>query len=127
MKTKKIIKWIIILILLIPVFIWVFALSKNLTLTLIHKDKIESMQFIETEGPLPEFEWYRITSYSKEEIEIYFVETVGEDSDHKYKIGGTVSFYKMPGGWHMTESISWSGAGSADNYVWPYWYHVFLA
>ena len=124
---KKIITWIIVSFLSIPVLVWVFALTKNLALTIMHKNEIETMQFVETEEPLDEFDMYRITSYSEEEIEIYFLDTVGEGSDYKYKIGGTITFYKTRGGWHYVESITWSGGGSADNYVWPYWYHVFLA
>ena len=94
-----------------------------------YKDEIHNMQFVEQEEPLPEFDWYRITSYSDEKIEIYFVNTLGKDMDGEYKIGGKMIFSKTPNGWQhtdMVDSISWSGAGSADDYIWPYWYHIFL-
>lgn len=127
---KRSIVCILVLILIIPVFIWCGALAKNLVLTVIHKDKIENMQFIEYEEPLPEFDWYRVTSYSDSTIEIYFVNTCGKGSDGQYKVGGKMTFCKTPNGWYhtdMVDSISWSGAGSADNYIWPYWYHIFMA
>lgn len=125
---KRAIVRILVLISIILVFIWCYALSKNLVLTIIHKDEIENMQLIEYEEPIPEFDWYRVTSYSDSKIEIYFVNTLGKGNDREYKVGGKMSFYKTPNGWYhtdMVESISWSGAGSADKYIWPYWYHIF--
>ena len=127
---KKIIIWISGLILIAFLLIWGGTLVKNCVSTVIHKDEIENIHLIEYEEPLPEFDWYRITSYSDENIEIYYVNTLGKGTDSEYKIGGKVMCTKISGGWHhtdMTESILWSGAGSADNYIWPYWYHVFLA
>lgn len=121
---------ILVLILIIPVFIWCGALAKNLVLTVIHKDKIENMQFIEYEEPLPEFDWYRVTSYSDSMIEIYFVNTYSKGTAGEYKAGGKMTFCKSLNGWYhtdMVDSISWSGSGTADNYIWPYWYHIFMA
>ncbi len=128
-NTKRGIIWIIVLTLIIPFFVWGGVLAKNLVLTVMRKDEIENIQFIEYEEPLPEFDWYRITSYSDEKIEIYFVNTHGKGTDTEYKMGGKMVFCKTPNGWdhtNMAESILWSGAGSADNYIWPYWHHVFL-
>ena len=105
---------------------WCGSLAKNHILTAIHKDEIVNLQFDE---PLPEFDWYRILSYSNENIEIYYVNTLGKNTDNEYKIGGRITCTKMTAGWHHTsieESVLWSGAGSADNYIWPYWYHIFL-
>lgn len=128
-KTKKIVIWICILALVIPFLFWSSILAKNCLLTAIHKDQFESIKLAETEEPLSEFDWYRITSYSEEKIIIYFVNTQVDVNDKEYKVGGEMVFSKAPSGWYHTdliESISWSGAGSADNYIWPYWYHVFL-
>ncbi len=131
---KKVIKrsilCIVVLFLTIPALVWGAALAKNAMLTAMHKDKIETMQLIESEEPLPEFDWYRITSYSDETIEIYFVKTQGKGTDYEYKVGGKMIFNQTPNGWchtDMADSISWSGAGSAEHYIWPYWHHIFLA
>ena len=113
----------------LPVLVWGGTLTKNRILTEIHKDEIENMQFVAYKEPLSEFDWYRITSYSEEEIVIYFVNTIGKGTDGEYKIGGEMVFSKTPNGWHhtdMVDSILWSGAGSADDYIWPYWHHMFL-
>ncbi len=126
---KRIIVCILILILTIPLLIWGGALAKNGILTAMYKEKIENLEFIESEEPLPEFDWYRITSYSDETIKIYFVNTLGKGTNGEYKIGGEMILSKTPNGWrhtNMVQSISWSGAGSADNYIWPYWHHIFL-
>lgn len=113
----------------LPVLVWGGVLTKNSILTEIHKDKIENMQFVAYEEPLPKFDWYRITSYSDEKVEIYYVNTVGADTGTQYKIGGKITCTKTANGWTHTDminSILWSGSGSADEYVWPYWYHIFL-
>lgn len=128
--TKRIIVCAIALIIAIPVLIWCGALAKNAVLTALHKEEIKNLQLLESEEPLPEFDWYRITSYSESTIKIYYVNTYGKDTDSEYKVGGEIILSKMPNGWNhtaMNESILWSGAGSADNYIWSYWYHVFLA
>lgn len=127
--TKRSIVCLLVFIFIIPVFVWGGALVKNVVLTAIHKDKIENMQFIEYEEPLPEFDWYRVTSYSDSTIEIYFVNTYDKGTDREYKTGGKMIFSNTPNGWYhtdMAESILWSGVGSADDYIWPYWYHIFL-
>lgn len=125
MKTKRILIWICILLFVSPCLLWIGALVEDCLVTAICKDEFSSIKLAETEEPLPEFDWYRITSYAEDEIEIYYVNnTAGE-----YKIGGKMMFRKTPNGWQhtdMVESILWSGAGSADDYIWPYWYHIFL-
>lgn len=129
-KTKSIVIWMCVLTLIIPFLLWGGVLIKNCVLTATYKEKIEDMQFVEYEEPLPEFDWYRVTSYSDEKIEIYFVNILGKDTDREYKIGGKIICSKTPNGWYhtsMEESILWSGVGSADDYIWPYWHHVFLA
>ena len=93
-KTKRIAIWICVLILIIPCLFWGGCMVKNCILTAVHKDKIHNMQFVEQEEPLPKFDWYRITSYSDEKIEIYFVNTLGKDTDEEYKIGGKMIFSK---------------------------------
>ena len=109
------------------ILIWCAALAKNRILTAKYESRINEIQFSESD-PLPEFDWYRVTSYSDEEITIYYVDTVGKDTQKPYKIGGTVTCYKKTGGWNhtdITNGILWSGAGSADHFIWPYWYHIF--
>ena len=135
-NSKRSIIYTLVLILIIPVVMWVGALAKNYMLTVMHKDQVENIQFsIYEEEPYLWLDWYRITSYSEEKIEIYYVNEfddykMGDRVIESYKIGGKVTLYYESSGWYHTdlvESILWSGSGSADNYIWPYWYHIFLA
>ena len=129
-RTKSVIIGLCVLSFVIPLLLWGGALIKNRILTANHKTKIENMQSSEHEEPLPELDWYRITACSDEKMEIYFVNTLGKDTDREYKIGGKLICTKTSNGWHHTsleEGILWSGAGSADDYIWPYWHHIFLA
>lgn len=131
---KKFVVWIVVVLLAIPVVVWVGALTKNYILTVMHKDQVENIQFSEyEEDPYLWLDWYRITSYSEDRIEIYYVNEfddykMGDHVMEGYKIGGKVTLYYNSSGWYHTDtgSVLWSGAGSADNYIWPYWYHIFL-
>ena len=127
MKFKKIIKWIIFIPFILFILIWTGTLAKNRIVTELHRDEIANLDFYKSE-PLPEFEWYRILSYSETEIEIYFVKKV-YSSFRDYELGGIVTYYyhDSDGKWHYSWSNNylWSTAGSADNYIWPYWHHVF--
>ena len=33
--------------------------------------------------------------------------------------------FNNPTGYSWSNNYLWSTAGSADNYIWPYWHHVF--
>lgn len=128
-STKRVVVCILVLVLIIPIFVWASVLVKNRVLTSMHKDELENLQFVENEEPLPDFDWYRITSYSDEKIEIYFVNTQAKGTDGEYKFGGKMICIKTPNGWKhadMVNSITWSGAGSAEKLIWPYWHHIFL-
>ena len=131
-NSKRSIIYTLVLILIIPVVMWVGALAKNYMLTVMHKDQVENIQFsIYEEEPYLWLDWYRITSYSEEKIEIYYVNEfddykMGDRVIESYKIGGKVTLYYESSGWYHTDtSVLWSRAGSADNYIWPYWYHIF--
>lgn len=124
---KRCIVCALILVLSVPVCIWIGALVKNAVLTVMHKEQVENIRFVEPEEL--QMDWYRITSYSDDSIEIYYVNTLSRGEAGEYKIGERLTFRKMTDGWHHTgglESILWSGAGTAEHYIWPYWYHVFL-
>lgn len=104
--------------------IWTGTLAKNRILTELHRDEIASLDFYESE-PLPEFEWYRILSYSETEIEIYYVNKFGNST-----FGGIVNYRYLPNINMWSHNYTgydclWSTSGSADNFIWPYWHHIF--
>lgn len=103
--------------------IWTGTLAKNRILTELHRDEIASLEFYESE-PLPEFEWYRILSYSETEIEIYYVNKFGDST-----FGGIVNYRYLPNINMWSHNYTgydclWSTSGSADNFIWPYWHHI---
>jgi len=123
MKFKKIIKWIIFIPFILFMLIWTGTLAKNRILTELHRDEIASLEFYESE-PLPEFEWYRILSYSETEIEIYYVNKFGDST-----FGGIVNYRYLPNINMWSHNYTgydclWSTSGSADNFIWPYWLHI---
>lgn len=80
---KRCIVCALILVLSVPVCIWIGALVKNAVLTVMHKEQVENIRFVEPEEL--QMDWYRITSYSDDSIEIYYVNTLsrGEAGDTK--------------------------------------------
>ena len=113
----------------ITTLLWAGALVKNSVLTTTYRYEMKSLQFFAAEETLPEFDWYRITSYSNSTIKIYYVNTYGKCTDSEYKVGGEIVFCRMPAGWDHTdlvEIILWSCSGLADHYIWTYWHHIFL-
>ena len=80
-KTRKVAIWICLLAFVIPFLFWCGALAKDCLVTAIYKDQFNSIKLAETEEPISEFNWYRITSYSNEKIVIYFVNTIGKGTD----------------------------------------------
>ena len=106
MKVLKIVKWIILIPIILFFVIWIGTLAKNRIVTELHRDEIANLEF----------------------YEIYFVKKV-YSSFRDYELGGIVTYYHhdSDGKWHYSWSNNylWSTAGSADNYIWPYWHHVF--
>ncbi len=133
MKIVKIVKKAILLILaacvVVPLGIWWGALLKNYILTVKYRDVLENMEFAGEDDEI-EVDFERIMSYSETEIKTYFVKRMGGDESlWDYEVGGIFTYTKMPDGkWdrgYFEGAITWSEAGSADNYVWPYWHHCF--
>ncbi len=124
MKVSKIVKWIILVPIIVFFVVWIGTLVKNRIVTELHRDEISKLRSSYSEF-LPKRDWYRILSYSETEIEIYFVRNV--DSDPRdYRLGGVITFRRdSDGKWYdnFGGNYLWSGEGSADEYIWPYWYH----
>ena len=124
MKVSKIIKWVILTPIILFFVIWIGSLAKNRILTELHRDEIEKL-YIANRERLPDYDWFRVLLYSENEIKIYFVEEVNSKRGSG-KLGGIVTFsYGSDGAWHHNwcDNYLWSTSGSADNYIWPYWYH----
>ena len=114
----KIIKWTILACIAAFLLTWWGAMLKNYILTVKYKDVMENMVFDEGEY-IPEYVYERILSYSEDKIKTYFVMDCGD----YYNIGIAKYTCQSDGEWHVYGHVSWSGRGSADEAVWPYWHH----
>ncbi|MCK9479630.1 MAG: hypothetical protein M0R40_09085 [Firmicutes bacterium] len=100
-------------------FIWGISLLRCEILTFNH-----AYEFTETHKEntmVLDIEYAKILKYSKTHARIYYVskDYVGAD---------ILTFVKendvwRQGGWDTV----WSASGSADNTVWPYWWHFFYS
>ena len=125
MKGLKIVKWIILIPIILFFVIWIGALAKNRIVTELHRDNIENMDLLLDYGEALEYDWYRILSYSETEIEIYYVNKFGNST-----FGGIVCYRYLPNINMWSHNYTgydclWSTSGSADNFIWPYWHHIF--
>lgn len=119
MAAKKIVKWGILTLIILFLLIWLGTLMWNRLLTELYGDEITNLNFYETETA-PEYDWFRVISYSETEIEVYFVNQL-----ENYEVGGIVTYHCNDyGDWFHQESVLWSTAGTADTLMWPYWYHI---
>ena len=99
--------------------IWLGSLLSNRILTELHGDEIKDLNFYETET-VPDYDWFRVISYSETEIKVYFVNKLPN-----YKVGGIATYScNSYGDWFHQDSVSWSTAGTADTLIWPYWHHI---
>lgn len=118
---KKLILWIPLLCIAAFLVVWLGALLKNYILTVKYADVLENMVIDEPQqymvDPRDGFDFERIMSYSETEIKTYFMED--------YEIGGVITYrLNSDGTWDFHDDVTWSHSGTADDYVWPYWYHV---
>ncbi len=62
------------------------------------------------------YDWAKVVSCSDESACVYYV--------HKGDYGMTVTYKRVDGVWNpKDERTLWSKHGSADERIWPYWYH----
>ena len=115
---KKRIAVILIIILISPILYWGISLAKCEILTAVYGYHF-SEENIENED-ISNIDFLKVLSYSKNKATIYYVS--------REKTLGTIhSFTKENGewiydGWYWTR---WAAYGSADETVWPYWWHSF--
>lgn len=114
--------WKIILI-LSPVIcfliIWGTSLAKCEFLTLIHGN--EFAEAYKTNSMLGDMEYWKVMNYSKERAQVYFVSINHKGAD-------MLTFIKENEEWKLDSwNTIWSTTGSADNTIFPYWWHFFYS
>lgn len=120
-KVKKVILWFVLSCVVVFFAVWNGALLKNYILTVKYNDVLENMEFYEDQIVI-EYDYERIISYSETEIKTYFVKDMGN-----YFLGGTVSYRRgTDGKWIFDDNVKWSGRGTAEDVIWPYWHHYII-
>ena len=112
----KIIKRILFIILIILILYWLLSLLRCEILTLIHGHKFESNYKENT--MIGEIDYLKVLDYSDTTARVYYV--------GKNKSGGDVLIFKNKNNtwvYDSWENTIWSRTGSADDVIFPYWWH----
>lgn len=98
--------------------IWVFSLARCEILTLLHgREFWNSSQENTMIAPI---KFLKVLNYSDTQARIYCV----SDGDSM----GNILFMKKSENWECVNwETVWSTSGTADNVVWPYWWHFFYS
>ena len=115
---KKFLK-IILIITLIFLVVWGSSILKCEYLTSQHSHEFDLAAIPEEDTMLSKPDWFRIISYNDEYAEIYYI-------SESFRLGSILSFNKVDGKWKYDgyANTRWTLlGGSADEIVWPYFWH----
>lgn len=91
--------------------LWLIPIVKNDVLTMVHGKEFEG-KYSEGSTMMGELEHLRVISYNCNGAKVYYFGT-----------GGGFLFHFDSDGQIIYDECIWSDGGSADNFIWPYWYH----
>lgn len=112
---KKISKWIIVTILMIPILFWLISLAKCEVLTIFHGDEFGEVYKENT--MLGDMEYWKVLDISQDYARVYFV-------SKNHSNANILTFIKEDGKWkYKNWETIWSQSGSASEVIWPYWWH----
>lgn len=118
-------KKILIILIIIPTILllyWIFSIIKCEVLTCKYKNVInDPTNVADVHETIGEYNFAKVISSSKNEIRVYYIE-----KDYSY--ANTIIYRKTGNQWRVYswDKCVWSSVGgSADDTVWPYWWHVF--
>lgn len=113
---KKFKKLIIVLSpLLIFLLIWGVSLAKCEILTMMHRNEFN--EAYKSNTMLGETEYCKVIDYSEDRARVYYVSSNCSGGD-------VLTFTKENGEWKYENwDTIWSTTGSADDFIWPYWWH----
>jgi hypothetical protein len=111
-------------VLLYPVLVFLFVWGGSLAtcefLTWMHGT--EFSEEYKKNSMLSEMEFLKVINYTRESATIYFISKGFTDAH-------LLAFVKINGQWQYDEWVKtvWSVSGTADEVIWPYWWHVVYA
>ena len=95
------------------VMIWALPFIKNEILTLLYGNNFIGLH--KTANMISgDVDYLKVLAYSNKSARVYYVGGVG----------AILGFTKNNGEWEMVNwNVIWSRTGSADDFIWPYFYH----
>lgn len=116
---KNYIKKVIFFIVLLLLIIWVSEIIKNEVYTIKYGEQFENIPALtENVGPC---EYFKVIDYRGDAARLYYI-----TSYEPNPTGNVVILEYYDGSWHYVgQHTVWSTMGSADEAIWPYWWHYF--
>lgn len=106
-------KMLFILIAFCLFMIWFYPFTQNELLTWKYGKEFVGLQ--KNTQIIDEVDFIKVLDYSDNSARVYYVGSSGN----------VLSFVKNNGVWEIkTWDTAWSKTGSADNFIWPYFYHT---
>ena len=107
-------KKLIIAFIAIPLVFWGIPMAVCETQTYLHGSEFDGLQG--QTRMIGDVDYWKVMSYSSESATVYYVKEDGG--------GSTVAFSKQGDAWVLDRwDTIWSRTGSADDFIWPYFYH----
>ena len=93
--------------------VWFLPYVKNETLTWLHGDEFIGLQ--KSTNMIGDVDYLKVLAYSTDFARVYYFDNEG---------GDILGFERSNGQWKRALwNTVWSKMGSADDYIWPYFYH----
>ena len=109
MKKRK----IIIILTTCLFMVWFLPYVKNEILTYLHGDEFIGLQ--KSTNMIGDVDYLKVLAYSYNFARVYYFDNEG---------GDILGFERSNGHWKsVLWNTVWSKMGSADDYIWPYFYH----
>jgi hypothetical protein len=102
--------------------IWLLSLGKCEFLTLIYGNKFTDWKYYESRTMIENIDYIKILDYTNNYARIYCV-------SNNNRVAHTLEFIKVNFEWEYVgwANTIWSTSGTADNTIWPYWWHFFYS
>lgn len=111
---------IILAPMIICLLIWGISLARCEILTSLHSNVFKRL--CQENTMITPLKYLKVLSYSNTQARIYCV-------SEGNSMGNILAFTKIGEKWEYKEweNTVWSTSGTADNIIWPYWWHFFYS
>lgn len=111
---------VMLLLIIFFLLIWGISLARCEILTLLHGSEFDN-KLCQENTMIDPIKYLKVLNYSDTQARIYCV-------SEGYSMGNILGFTKKDEKWKYKKwNTVWSTSGTADNIVWPYWWHFFYS